>query len=191
MTVRSYGPTAQAVTPASTSEVQVTHMDGTVPTFSTPIALDGQGRVSFAIDDGGTPPIRLLVKVVKPNGGSTSTARVNLGPDGTMPTAAAGPAAGTAPSAVTVSGHDDDGTISLTTGTATAAGKVATVTFATAKAAPPDGIVISPDNDIADGAGLEVRNVTNAGFEVWAHNAPTASSALVCSYAYVPTSAGG
>jgi hypothetical protein len=190
VTVRNYGPTAQAVTPASTSEVQVTYMDGTVPTFSTPVALDGSGNVSFAIDDGGTPPIRLLVKVVKPNGGSSSTARVNLGPDGTAPTATTGAAAGTAPSAITVSGHDDDGTISLTTGTATAAGKVATVTFATAKAAPPDGIVISADNDVASAAGLQVRNVTAAGFEVWARTAPTASSALVCSYAYVPTSAG-
>jgi hypothetical protein len=174
------------VVPASTSEVSVTYPDGTVPTFSTAIALDGSGNVSFAIDDLGAPPLHVIVKVQKPNGGSSSTARVTLGPTGTSPTAVVGAAAGTAPSAVTIAGRDDDGTISLTVGTATAAGKLATVTFAQAKAAPPPGIVISANNDNAAGAGLEIRNVTAAGFEVWCKNAPTVSTAFVCTYAYLP-----
>lgn len=186
MTARSYGPTAQATRPASAAEVFVTYPDGTVPTFSTPVAVDGGGLVSFAIDDGGNPPIHVVVKVQKPAGGSSSTARVTLGPPDGMPTATVGAAAGTAPSAVTVTGRDSDATVSLTIGTSPAAGKVCSVVFAAAKANPPDGIVVSADGDNAVGAGLEVRNVTATGFDVYAKNAPTASTAFVFSWAYQP-----
>ena len=178
MTVRNYGPTAQAVVPASAAEVSVTHPDGSVPTFSTPVAVDGSGNVSFAIDDGGNPPIHVIIVVQKPNGGSKSTARATLGPDGTAPTATAQAGAGTGPTGVGVTGHDDGGVVSLTTGTATAAGDLVHVAFADAKSAAPDSVNITPANDASDAAGGEVRNVTAAGFDIYAHNAPAVSTAL-------------
>jgi hypothetical protein len=92
VTVRNYGPTAQAVRPANAGEVSVTYPNGTTPTFSSPVTVDGSGNVSFAIDDGGNPPIHVTITVQKPGGGSKSTARAVLGPNGTSPTAAAGPA---------------------------------------------------------------------------------------------------
>jgi hypothetical protein len=189
VTVRNYGPTAQGVTPTDASKVSVTYPDGTVPTFSTPVAVTS-GDVSFAIDDGGSPPLHVLIVVQNTPDGSKSTARATLGPDGTSPTAVVGAAAGTAPSAVTVSGRDDDGTVSLTVGTATAAGHLVTVTFAQAKAAAPSGIVLTPGGDNSAAAQLEVRNITAAGFDVYVKNAPTASTAFVFDYAYVPAGAG-
>lgn len=178
MTVRNYGPTAQAVVPAAAADVTVVHPDGTVPTFSTPVTLDGSGNVSFAIDDGGNPPIHVIITVQNSAGGSKSTARATLGPDGTAPTVTAQAGAGTAPSGAGATGHNDGGVVSITTGTATAAGDLVHVAFTDGRSAAPDSVNLTPANDASDAAGAEVRNVTAAGFDIYCHNAPAASTAL-------------
>lgn len=180
MTVRNYGPTAQAVVPTAADKVTVLYPDGTVPTFSTPVAIDGSGNVSFAIDDAGDPPIDVIITVQNAEGGSKSTARARLGPDGTAPTVTAGAGAGVA-TGLGVTGHDDGGVVSLTTpASGTAAGALAHVVFAAERSAAPDSVVLTAANDASAAADAEVRNVTATGFDVYVRNAPAASTA----YAY-------
>lgn len=182
MTVRNYGPTAQAVRPTNASKVSVLYPDGTVPTFSTAVAVDGSGNVSFAIDDGGDPPIDVVIKVQNAPDGKTSTARARLGPDGTAPHATIGAAVG-AGSGLGVTGHDDGGVLSVTSaGSGTAAGKVATVVFAAPRAVAPDSVTVSAMNDASAAADPEVRNVTTTGFDVYVRNAPAISTAYAFSF---------
>ena len=105
---------------------------------------------------------------------------------GAAPSIAAGAAACTTPT-VSVAGTDTSGTITVTTGTGcAAAGKLATVTFATAFAAAPH-VVITPGSAAAAGlsAYVDSSTIAAASFDIDASTAPANSTAYKWSYVTV------
>lgn len=106
-------------------------------------------------------------------------------PGGLAPTVTAGTGAGTAP-AVSVTGNDVRGLLTITTGTAPTAGAtIATVTFATAFAAAPQ-VFLVPANLAAktlSGASEVYVNSTGVTTSLW--NLLAGSTALTASTTYV------
>jgi hypothetical protein len=78
MTVRQYGPSAQTVVPTAANKVTVKDKAGSAVTLSTAVALDGSGRVSFAVDDAVVTARDLYVTVLNDDG-KTSTDRWHIG----------------------------------------------------------------------------------------------------------------
>lgn len=77
---------------------------------------------------------------------SYPTAFTQIIPSGSLPTMAAGAAAGTSPTCTTVTGVNMSGTISCTTGTATTTGVLATITFNPALSVAPNACLLFPAN---------------------------------------------
>lgn len=107
---------------------------------------------------------------------------VHLNGGGGTPSAVVGAAAGTSPSAVTVSGNDSAGTLSLTNGSATTSGVLLTVTFASGYTGTPK---VTLTYDLAGGGTFPVLIATNrssTGFAVYVPSALAASAAYQIQY---------
>lgn len=110
------------------------------------------------------------------NGGNLALAGHLSATNATLPTVAAGAAAGgTPPAPVAGAGANDQrGTLTFGTGTAPAAGAMVAVTFAAAFAAAP-AVVIVAGNTATQALGLYVSSVLASGFTVSCTTAPAVS----------------
>jgi ABC-type enterochelin transport system substrate-binding protein len=92
----------------------------------------------------------------------------------TAPAVAAGAAAGTSPTAVSVTGTDEVGTAAFTSGTTPTTGTLLTITFAQPYAATPH-VIISPQD--ADSAAIKLSAVaTTTALTISAGVAPAAGA---------------
>lgn len=79
MSIRTYGPTKQRLTPANAGEVSVVDHDGTAVTLTTPVSVGASG-ITFAVDDA-TAPHDIFVKVTNAATGNKSEDRWRIGGD--------------------------------------------------------------------------------------------------------------
>jgi hypothetical protein len=199
VTIRNYGPVLLPIVPPDAAHVKVYAADGSDKqlTLTTPVAVDGSGRISWAADDGGNPPLRAHMRVTDSSGGvelvhvridavtpagsgPVQRAEREQGVGGT-PTAVAGAGAGTAPSGLAVTGTDLDGQVNITTGSAPAAGALFTVSFSQRYDSVPR-VVLEAQNAATAALQEYVTSATAAGFTVSSANAPGAATPL--SFAY-------
>lgn len=193
MTVRNYGPTTPKVAPRNAADVEVFLDDGkynpdlnsgTVPTFSTGIAVSS-GAITFAINDNGTPPIRLIMRTTNASG-QVQTQRVVLGSNTSGKAAVtAGAAAGTSPTGVAITGHDANSQVTVTTGSSPATGTLLHVQFAKTQPAVP-APVIGSGNSASEVCSPSVTNVTAFGYDIVVGVAASASAPLVYNVTFDP-----
>lgn len=96
------------------------------------------------------------------------------------PTAVAGAAAGTSPTGLTNAGRDDFGSVSITTGTSTAAGTLFTLTFNNAYTVAPDAVIVDDNGGVAS-----YGSATTTALTISAKTAPAASTAIKVNYVLV------
>ncbi len=115
---------------------------------------------------------------------STGQATVQgLNGAGTAPTLAAGAGAGSGAAISAQKGHDLGGSFICTTAGTPAAGALATVTFGTALAAAPAGIVVTCwDNTGAAAVAVGYTSPATTGFTVSTGATPTTAHALLITY---------
>lgn len=105
---------------------------------------------------------------------------------GTAPTVAAGAGAGSGAAVSARKGHDLGGSFIVTTAGTPAAGALATVTFGTALAAAPAGVLVTCwDNTGAAGIDAGPTSVATTGFTVSTGTSATAAHALLITYVVI------
>lgn len=97
-----------------------------------------------------------------------------------VPSATAGPAMGTSPGAMSVSGTDRSGTIIQNPGTSTTSGVLWTVTFATPKAISNYRPQLTNLSSTSADAVIYATARTTTGFNIACRNAPGATQMAIC-----------
>jgi len=107
----------------------------------------------------------------------------NVQASGAVPSAAAGPQAGTgATASVAANSTDTAGLLTLNTGTGAVSGVIATVTFATPYAAQPKSAVVAPANQEAAGVNIPVVIVSETGLTLVGTFTPASSNQYLWYY---------